>query len=225
MQKRKIAAAAAVTTVAAAGMVTGTLFHSPTELMDVSEPVPVVEHVSEEETAALERPREANRLRRWIRSLPPVFRLLVGVPLWGIGWVCLPALSALWSGAGAVLAHFGNWLCLAAVLLAVFAAAIKAAVPSVPLRTLLRPRTILLVLALTLGLGLVDLIVPMVWGEEPPLFQFFWWGGATCLLAALCGSAYRYYGKRFCGKEAELSERTEVERAALRLADGVTPRR
>lgn len=55
MQKRKIAAAAA------AGMVTGTLFHSPTELMDVSEPVPVVEHVSEEETAALERPREANR--------------------------------------------------------------------------------------------------------------------------------------------------------------------
>lgn len=78
MQKRKIAAAAA------AGMVTGTLFHSPTELMDVSEPVPVVEHVSEEETAALERPREANRLRRWIRRLPPVFRLLVGVPLWGI---------------------------------------------------------------------------------------------------------------------------------------------
>lgn len=141
------------------------------------------------------------------------------------GWVCLPALPALWSGAGAVLAHFGNWLCLAAVLLAVFAAAIKAAVPSVPLRTLLRPRTILLVLALTLGLGLVDLIVPMVWGEEPPLFQFFWWGGATCLLAALCGSAYRYYGKRFCGKEAELSERTEIERAALRLADGVTPRR
>lgn len=108
MQKRKIAAAAAVTTVAAAGMVTGTLFHSPTELMDVSEPVPVVEHVSEEETAALERPREANRLRRWIRSLPPVFRLLVGVPLWGIGWVCLPALSALWSGAFWKLVVFGG---------------------------------------------------------------------------------------------------------------------
>lgn len=197
MQKRKIAAAAA------AGMVTGTLFHSPTELMDVSEPVPVVEHVSEEETAALERPREANRLRRWIPAPAARFSACWWECRCGeSGWVCLPALPALWSGAGAVLAHFGNWLCLAAVLLAVFAAAIKAAVPSVPLRTLLRPRTILLVLALTLGLGLVDLIVPMVWGEEPPLFQFFWWGGATCLLAALCGSAYRYYGKRFCGKEA-----------------------
>ena len=43
MNKRKKAAVAAVTTAAAAGMVTGALFDTPAELMNASEPDAVVE--------------------------------------------------------------------------------------------------------------------------------------------------------------------------------------
>ena len=150
VNKRKKAAVAAVTTAAAAGMVTGALFDTPAELMDAPSPDAVVEVLSDggDDAAAEENRRTApaSRVKSWIWSLPAAVRLLVGVPLWCLGWVLLTGLSTLWAGAAAPLSRLLNWLCLALILLAVFGAAVKSAFPALPLKTIFRPRNVLFLL-------------------------------------------------------------------------------
>ena len=124
MDKKKTAAAAALAAAAAAGMVTGALFDSPADLL--AEPDAVVETQADDDDAGApdeeERQRTpVQRLRQWVLSLPAAVRMLVGVPLWCLGWVLLTGLSTLWMGASPLLAHVAGWLCLAVILLAVFA--------------------------------------------------------------------------------------------------------
>ena len=87
MDKKKAAAAAAVTVAAAAGMVTGTVFDSPADLM--GEPAAIVSVQADEDdggTATEERQKgPAARIREWILGLPAAVRMLVGVPLWVLG--------------------------------------------------------------------------------------------------------------------------------------------
>lgn len=229
MDAKKKAAVVVATTVAAAGMATGALFDTPADLMGAPEPDAVVETLADEdgESVTEERKTPASRLRNWMLSLPEAVRMLVCVPLWCIGWVLLSAMSVLWGGAAPILNRLVSWLCLSLVLLAVFAVGVKAALPNVPLRTILRPRNLLLILLATLLLGLADLALPSVWNGYDAATQLVWRIGATCLLGFLCVATLHSHG----GQTAETTtvqksvpERTEVERQARALADSVTPR-
>ena len=232
MNKRKKAAVAAVTTAAAAGMVTGALFDTPAELMNAPEPDPVVEFLSDDGdgTGAEETRRSApvSRVKNWIWSLPAAVRLLVGVPLWALGWVLLSDLSLLWGGAAPVVERLLSWLCLSLVLLAVFAVSVKAALPDLPLKEILRPRNVVFILGTALLLGLADLVLPTVWQGYDARTQLVWRVGATCLLAFVCCAALSRHGTRPAAKQETASkapQRTEVERAAMALADSVCPKK
>ena len=92
MDKKKTASAAALAAAAAAGMVTGALFDTPADLL--GEPDAVVEtQADDDDTGALDdeerQKTPAQRLRQWILALPAAVRMLVGVPLWCLGWVLL----------------------------------------------------------------------------------------------------------------------------------------
>ena len=229
MNKRKKAAVAAVTTAAAAGMVTGALFDTPEELMNAPEPDAVVEFLSDDGdgTGAEETRRSApvSRVKNWIWSLPAAVRLLVGVPLWALGWVLLSALSLLWGGAAPVVERLLSWLCLSLALLAVFAVSVKAALPDLPLKEILRPRNVVFILGTALLLGLADLVLPTVWQGYDARTQLVWRVGATCLLAFVCCAALSRHGKKpAAAAEPPRSQRTEVEKAAMALADSVCPK-
>ena len=223
MDKKKAAAMAAVTTAAAASMVTGTLFDSPAELLNQPEPDDIVEFMdddaegTEEET---KRSAPAARLRGWILGLPEAVRMLVVVPMWIVGWVLLNAASVFWSGAGPMLGRVIDWLCLALVLLVIFAAGVKTALPHVPLKKILRLRNIVFILAVTLVLGLADLALPTVWQNYNAASQLVWRIGATCLLAFVCSMALSRHGTVTIEVPRELSQ-DEVRQQALELADTV----
>lgn len=229
MDKKKAAAAAAVTVAAAAGMVTGTVFDSPADLM--REPPAVVAVQADDDDGAAPEERQkgpAARIREWALSLPAAVRMLVGVPLWVLGWVLLTGLSTLWASAlTPLLSRALGWLCLALLLVAVFACSVKAAFPDVPLRKILRPRNVLFLLGMTVLLAAADLALPAVWQGYDALSRTVWRVGATCLLAFSCCAAMKSQGKRAAAKKEMPvhSGRTAVEEEALRLADTVCGKR
>lgn len=223
MDKKKAAAMAAVTTAAAASMVTGTLFDSPAELLNQPEPDDIVEFMEGDEEGTEEetkRSAPAARLRGWILSLPEAVRMLVVVPMWIVGWVLLNAVSVFWSGAGPMLGRVVDWLCLALVMLVIFAAGVKTALPHVPLKQILRPRNIVFILVVTLVLGLADLALPTVWQNYNAASRLVWRIGATCLLAFVCSMALSRHGTVTIEVPRELTQ-DEVRQQALELADTV----
>lgn len=227
MDRKKTAAAAALAAAAAAGMVTGALFDSPADLLE--EPGVVVETQADGDDAGApddgERQKTpAQRLRQWILALPSAVRMLVGVPLWCMGWVLLTGLSTLWMGAGPVMAHVVGWLCLAAILLAVFTLTVKAAVPEIPFRKVLRLRNVLFLLLTTLVLAAADLALPTVWEGYGVIARTVWRVGASCLLLFMCCAALGKHGKHSAPAEAPPTQE-EVRERARELADSVCPRR
>ena len=233
MDKKKAAAAAAVTVAAAAGMVTGTVFDSPADLM--GEPAAIVSvQADDDDCAVAQEERQkgpAARIREWVLRLPAAVRMLVGVPLWALGWVLLTGLSTLWAGAVTpLLSKVLGWLCLALILLAVFICSVKAAFPDVPLRKFLCPRNVLFILGMTALLAAADLALPAVWQGYDVLSRTVWRIGATCLLAFVCCAALKTQGKHSAAvaKRDEPpmgSGHTAVEEEACRLADTVCGRR
>lgn len=230
MDKKKSAAAAAVAVAAAAGMVTGAVFDSPAELLADPPPITDVQLTDDDGGDASnqeERQRgPAARVRSWMLRLPAAVRMLVGVPLWCLGWVLLTGLSTLWAGAVTpAVSRLLSWLCLALIILAVFGAAVKAAFPALPVKTILRPRNVLFLLTMTLVLALADMALPTVWEGYDAISRTVWRVGASCLLAFSCCAVLKRQGKRAAATPARSApERTEVEEAARRLADTVCPR-
>ena len=227
--KKKTAAAVAVTAAAVAGMVTGTVIDDPADLLTDPDPVVSAQLEDADDAAPEQRQRgPAARLRIWLLSLPAAVRMLVVLPLWGLGWVLLTGLSTFGASAATpLLARLVRWLCLALLLTAVFTAGAKAAFPALPLRRFLRPRNVLFILAATFVLALADAVLPSVWTGYDVIQQTVWRVGATCLLAFLCGAALKRQGRRCAAKAAvpvQPSRRTAVEEEARRLADTVCPR-
>ena len=229
MDKKKTAAAAALAAAAAAGMVTGALFDSPADLM--AEPGAAVEiQMDDDDAGALEdeerQKTPAQRLRQWVLGLPSAVRMLVGVPLWCLGWVLLTGLSTLWMGASPLLAHVAGWLCLAVILLAVFALTVKAAFPEIPFRKILRLRNVMFLLLTTLLLAAADLALPTVWEGYDVVSRTVWRVGASCLLLFVCCAALGKHGKRSAPAEEprELTQE-EIRERARQLADSVCPKR
>ena len=226
MNKKQKAAAAAMAAVAAAGVITGTVFESPAELAEDLLPAAAEQQLEEETTVAEERRQKgpAAKIRTWIMGLPAAVRLLVGVPLWCVGWMVLTGLSTLWMGVTAPLvSRVLGWLCLAVLLLVVFAVSVKAAFPALRLKEIFRLRNIVLMLSLSMLLMLADMALPSVWEGYDAVSQAVWRIGAFCLLAASCFLELKHQGKRASVRSA--SVRTEVEETARALADTVCPPR
>ena len=223
MKKRKAAAAAAVTVAAAAGVITGTAFDSPMDL--VPEIAVTAEQQAEDEGAAVMEQRRgpAARVRQWVLGLPAAVRMLVAVPLWCFGWVLMSAASLLWAGATPWLARLLSWGCLAVLLLAVFTCSVKAAFPGVPLRKILRPGNVLFLLLASAVLCAADLALPTMWKGYNAISRTVWRVGAAALLAFLCCAELKHQAKRTVRKQqvAPVSKRTAVELEAMRLADTV----
>ena len=223
MKKRKAAAAAAVTVAAVAGVVTGTAFDSPVDL--VPEIAVTAEQQADDDDAAVTEQRKgpATRVRQWVQGQPAAVRMLVAVPLWCFGWVLMSAASLLWAGATPWLARLLSWGCLALLLMAVFACSVKAAFPEVPLRKILRPGNVLFLLLASAVLCAADLALPTLWKDYNAVSRTVWRIGAAALLAFLCCTELKHQAKRTVRKQqtAPVSKRTAVELEAMRLADTV----
>lgn len=222
MRKRDRAAAAAMAAVAAAGMVTGAVVDSPAELLEDTD---AITETAEEQDAEARKLSPAARIRRWLLSLPEAVRILVGIPLWCVGWVLQSALSALLAASAPTVQHLVGWLCLALVLLIVHTLSVKAAFPKVSLRRILRPGTILFLLGMSAVLALADLALPSVWAGYDRISQAVWRVGSLLLLCCTCGAALKRHGRRGEKQLAQAAKRTAVEQEARRLADTVCPPR
>lgn len=222
MRKRERAAAAAMAAVAAAGMVTGAVVDSPAELLEDTD---AITETAEEQDAEARKLSPAARIRRWLLSLPEAVRILVGIPLWCVGWVLQSALSALLAASAPTVQHLVGWLCLALVLLIVHTLSVKAAFPKVSLRRILRPGTILFLLGMSAVLALADLALPSVWAGYDRISQAVWRVGSLLLLCCTCGAALKRHGRRGEKQLTKAAKRTAAEQEARRLADTVCPPR
>lgn len=226
MEKRKSAAAAALAVAAAAGMVTNAVVDQPLDLLNDT-PF-AVEEVDDEGSTTEEQKKSGPmaRVRDWIFSWHPAVRMLVALPLWCVGWVVMTGLSTLWMGASApVVARILGWLCLVLMLLVIYTVTVKVAYPKVSLRRLLRPRTVLFILSVTLVLVAADLALPSVWNGYDAISQIIWRVGAVCLLVFCCGATLKRQGRGVQRQTERNQQRTAVEQEALRLADSVCPPR
>jgi len=230
MDKKKAAAAAAVTVAAAAGVITSSLFDTPADLLADPSPQPVVQQLADgdEDAGAPEERRTSPvfRLRQWVLALPAAVRMLVGIPLWALGWVLMTGLSALWSSAlGPVAERLAAWICLGAIVLAVFSLSVKAAFPHLPFRKILRKRTVALLLFATLVIAAADLALPSVWNGYHVTFRTLWRVGATALLVCSCGVCLGHQKEHPVPQRAdrELTQ-AEIQAEARRLADSVFPK-
>lgn len=225
MERRKKAAAAALAAAAAAGMMTNAVVDQPLDLLNDT---PFAVEESEDEGAAQEQKKNTPtaRVRDWILSWHPVVRMLVVLPLWCVGWVIMTGLSTFWMGASApVVARVLGWLCLALMLLVIYTVTVKAAYPKATLRRLLRPRTVLFILSVTLVLAAADLALPSVWEGYNAVSQLVWRVGAACILIFCCGTTLKRQGRGMQRQVERTQKRTAVEQEALRLADSVCPSR
>ena len=199
--KKKVVGSATATGLGLSVLLAG-LFHSPEELTKKNtetirqQETPIVmmldmdqnDNAADddgEETSEEEKKSIFSRIKKKILQLPAAVRALVGVPLWAIGWVIIHLLSLAWSSVlSPVLGIILKWVLIALAILAVFAVAMKCAFPKMPLKKILRPRNILIILGGTIVLGIADQVIPLFW-KEYPYFRFaaIMTGGFVLLLA------------------------------------------
>ena len=199
--KKKVIGGAAATGLGL-GMLLAGLFQSPEELTKKNtetirqQETPIVMMVDldqddtdsdedGEETQEEEKKSVFSRIKKKILQLPAAIRALVGVPLWAVGWVAIHFLSLLWANVlSPAMGTILKWVLIALALLAVFAVSMKCAFPKMPLKKILRPRNIFIILGGTALLGIADQIIPLFW-KEYPYFRFaaIMAGGFILLLA------------------------------------------
>ena len=222
--KKMKAAKAAAVTAAAAGIVTGALFDTPADLLpELTSDAAVEETVEDSGTPQDKKRTPGDRARAWVLGLPAAVRMLVGLPLWCIGWVLMTGVSALVGTAAIPVERVISWLCLSVILLAVFGFSVKSAFPQLQVREILRGRNVFFLTVTALILGLADLAIPTVWTGYGIRTQIVWRLGATCVLLFVCTTALSHHGKK-AAEPRELTQE-EIRDAARRLADTVTPGR
>ena len=223
---RQKAAAVTAAAVAAAGIVTSAAFDTPLELL---EPVPLEETLeadaSDSGTAGTEERQRGPlaRFRRWTQRVPGEARALVGVPLWWLGTALTESAVLLWTAAASpAAACLIRWLLLAAVAVLVFAASVKAAIPDVPVKRLLRPRSLAPLLGTAALLAAADLALTSL---DRAFTLWAWRTGAFLLFSAVCADRIRKEKSAALEEAARRAEeplsRSAVENLARHLADSV----
>lgn len=220
--KRTAAAAAAL--LLAASVTAGSLFENPADLLSDDGGSAVVYQLSDggdddgagaggEENDGENRRRPGPRevLRRRILRLPLVVRLLVVLPLWGVGSAVLAAAGAAWALLSPFAGRVGGFALLLALLTLSFAAAAKAVFPDLPLKKIFSRRGLA---ALALGaaaLAALDAVLGAAWAEYAGVKNaVLSVGFFLALSAALVPFALREQRRR---AEALEKARSEAERA------------
>lgn len=163
---------------AAAALIVGTWLPSPggeEEAVLPQGPPPVVMEL--EETQALEEEgdrtasqeaRESRKLSHrfalWVQGLPQAVRLLVILPLWGLGTALSAALSALWAGLlSPALGTAASWALGTGVLAGAFGLGAKLLFPKLPWKAIFNKGNLLLFAGTSLVLTLADDLLPALW--------------------------------------------------------------
>ena len=196
--KKKIAANAAAVMTAASVALAG-LFGTPAELISsgdqspkaavemISESVDQVDEAEDMDDSSDEKKKGfRNLLRQRILKIPAALRVLVGVPMWALGWAVTGALSALWSGVlSPVAGAAAGWVLLGICLLAAGVLAIKALFPDVPLRKILIKENVLTVAAGTALLAILCAVLPVFWEDYGRFDGLIKFGGGLLILGIL----------------------------------------
>lgn len=233
--------AAALALLMASSAAAGSLFDSPAELLAEDAGSAIVLAADDDapaggDEAGGEADGEESRrrggglrasLRQRVLRLPLAVRLLVVLPLWGIGSAVLSLAGAAWTLLAPYLSRVGGFALLLALLGLGFAAGAKAVFPDLPLKKLLSRRSLALLALCAAGLTAGDAVLAAVWKDYGPVRSAVLSGGFfLALCAALLPFALKEQRRRLrkAEKERADAERAEAERRArqpLIFTDGV----
>lgn len=255
-KKSSMAASSAVAAVTAAGVLVGGAFASPDDLLNDG-PDAIVQTLDtgslvdadgggsdgEEKDAGEESKRTlTGSVRRLVLSAPVGVRAVVGVPLWALGTAVIALVSSLWSAVlSPIAATVLGWLAFALLALLVFTLAVKTAFPDLPLKKILNKRSILTIVLLCFGFGVLDCVLPFFWEDYENVSKLLKLAGSLICTGVPVAFFVRRHSRKLKQKAAEeaaaaASRETnppeptmeEKEAAAKRLieemADSVCPK-
>lgn len=177
---KKRATASAVAGATALGIILGSSFDSPSQLLErelmASSPAVTdmligssVDDDSGDDDAALAGEERKKGLRARIREqvmvLPYYVRACVGLPLWCLGWLIINAAGFLWEPVlSPLMSVMVNALCVGGIIAAALTMTVKAAFPDMPVKKILNRRSLstLFVGALLFGIlgTLMQIFIP-----------------------------------------------------------------
>lgn len=240
---KKKAAASAVAAVTAAGVIVGGAFASPGDIMDMdqtgftdsgtvlsqSEDDGGADSGSEDGEEEKLRGGISSRVRSIAAQSPKAVRAVLFVPLWFAGTVVIALATALWTAVlSPVAAKLVLWLCIAAIALAVFALGVKTVFPDLPLKKILRKKTVLTVIGIVLAFGLLDSVLPYAWEGYEDISGLIHFGAYTlAVLVPLTFVLSRVSGKReaLSAEQERKRKQDETRELVNELADSVCRKR
>lgn len=236
--RKKQAALTAAGLVAAAGVVLGSAFADPVDLLQPDAQVsPTAGDLlddggddgdSGDELRGAKRLRAQARtgVREAVLSLPAWVRAAAAFPLWCLGWAILQLAALAWSFLSPVASVAVKWVLTALVLLGVLAVSAKLACPELPLRKIFRKRTFGLILLLLGLFGALDAVLPLLWEDYAcvsPLLHLL--GGGLTLTVPLVALLRRRRREERVPDLPPETEEERIRRVARELADSVCPPR
>lgn len=163
---KKKAAKVAVAAAIGAGVVVGSLYNNPEDLIK-PEPIIAAEEdfdSASEEDAELNERKVSLRLRKWISALPLWIRAVIGLPFWVIGFLIITAFSALLSNMlNPAVSTAVAFLLVTAVLLVVMALMGKCLLPNIALRKFFNKKAIIIVISGVAIYALTDNVFSRIW--------------------------------------------------------------
>ena len=174
--RKRQAALTAAGLAAAAGVVLGSAFADPVDLLQPDSQVSpaagdLLEDGGDDGGDRGDELRGAPRLRAQARtgvreavlSLPAWVRAAAAFPLWCLGWAILQLAGLAWPFLSPIAGVVVKWVLTALVLWGVLAVSAKLACPDLPLKKIFRKRTFGLVLLLLGLFGGLDAVLPLLW--------------------------------------------------------------
>lgn len=233
---KKAAVTTAVALLTAASVVTGSLFETPAALLPDDGAPSIVYNMNtgldgaDDDDAGLEADEsEETRRRGGVRAvlrarilrLPLIVRLLVILPMWALGSVILAACGAAWTLLQPVLGKVAGFALMLALLAGTFLLAAKAVFPDLPVKKIFSRRNLVALLLGAAGLGVVDAVLPAVWGEYEQMKDIVL--SAGFFLALSCAAvpfALREQKRRLFAARAEEERSKKPEKLVFTDAGG-----
>ena len=226
MEKKKAAAAAVASVIAASGAAVDTAVDNPADILQqttVDPKVDVIHPSSDQDAAAQDSDKEKqNRnktareaLNEWILGLPYAVRVVFVLPLWAVGALVTGAVQLLIAG----LSPIANWLIgfavLALVIGAVFTLTAKAMFPDLPLKKILNRHTIKGILIASVLAFAADIILGVLWPSYTAYKTLF----VALILLIATGSLALWFNRREKRRREKLAAEAVVEEEEEQLLE------
>lgn len=237
--RKRQAALTAAGLAAAAGVVLGSAFADPVDLLRPDSQVSptagnLLEDGGDDGGDSGDELRGGKRLRAQARtgvreavlSLPAWVRAVAAFPLWCLGWAILQLAALAWPFLSPIASVVLKWVLTALVLWGVLAVSAKLACPDLPLKKIFRKRTFGLVLLLLGLFGGLDAVLPLLWegyARISPLLHLL--GGGLTLTVPLIALLRRQRREEAVPDLPTETEEERIRRVARELADSVCPPR